>query len=255
MTTNKVIQANFGSGLQVGVTPMTQAVLAGSNAVLTASALGVAPIAYRWYSTQGAIGRATNSILTITNVQPTNAGSYWVVVSNTVGVVTSAVAAVTVIGAPEITNEPVPTTVIVGHEADFTVGAVGWPALAFQWQLNGVLVAGATNAVLTLPNALPGAGGLYSVAITNVYGSVTSTPALLTVLPLAITMAPGLVDGQLEFSFDTASGMTYEVEYSTNLVEWQPWLDLDGNGEPFTLSDPGTGENQRRFYRVVLTPP
>jgi hypothetical protein len=255
MTTNKVIQANFGAGLQVGVTPLSQAVLAGSNAVLTASALGVAPIVYQWFGTQGAIGRATNSILTITNVQPTNAGSYWVVVSNTVGVVTSAVAAVTVIGAPVITNEPVAAAVIVGHGANFAVGAVGWPALAYQWQLNGALVAGATNAVLALSNALPREGGLYSVAITNVYGSVTSTPALLTVLPLTIAMAPGLVDGQLEFSFDTASGLKYEVEYSTNLVDWYPWLDLDGNGEPFTLSDPGTGESQKRFYRVMLTPP
>jgi hypothetical protein len=254
MTTNKVIQANFGTGLRVGVTPLAQTVLAGSNAVLTASALGVAPIAYQWLSLQGAIGLATNSILTITNTQPTNGGNYWVVVSNSVGLVTSAVATVTVTGMPTITNEPVAETVMVGHEASMAVGASGWPALVYQWQQNGVNVAGATNAVFILSNALAADAGIYAVAITNVYGSVMSSPAQLTVLPLAISLPSRLANGKLQFSFDTATGMAYQVEYSTNLVDWYPWLDLDGNGQPFTLSDPDMSGSQQRFYRVVLTP-
>jgi hypothetical protein len=197
---------------------------------------------------------ATNSILTITNIQPANAGNYWVVASNSVGTVTSAVATVTVVGVPSITNEPVAETVMVGHAADFVVGASGWPALVYQWQQNGVNVAGATNAELILSNALPADVGIYSATITNVYGSVTSGPAQLTVSPLELSMSAGLVAGQLQFSFDTATGMFYQVEYSTNLIDWYPWLDLDGNGLPFTLSDPGTSASRQRFYRVVLTP-
>jgi len=74
------------------------------------------------------------------------------------------------------------------------------------------------------------------------------------VLPLAISLPSRLVNGKLQFSFDTATGMAYQVEYSTNLVDWYPWLDLDGNGQPFTLSDPDMSGSQQRFYRVVLTP-
>ncbi|MGA2247815.1 MAG: immunoglobulin domain-containing protein, partial [Verrucomicrobiota bacterium] len=191
MTTNKVIQANFGVGITVSVTPLNQTVMAGSNAVLTASALGQPPLAYQWFGGQGAIATATTTNYTIYNAQPTNAGNYWVVVSNSAGSVTSSVATVMVIGAPWITNQPAPVTVTVGHAANFVVGAEGWPALAYQWQLNGARVAGATNAALTFSNALPGDAGAYSVAITNVYGSVTSNPAMLTVLPLDIVMPSG----------------------------------------------------------------
>jgi hypothetical protein len=143
---------------------------------------------------------------------------------------------------------------MVGHEASMAVGASGWPVPVYQWQQNGVNVAGATNAVFILSNALPSDAGIYAVAITNVYGSVTSSPVQLTVLPLEISTSTGLVAGQLQFSFDTATGMFYQVEYSTNLVDWYPWLDLDGNGQPFTLVDPDMSASRQRFYRVVLTP-
>ena len=46
---------------------------------------------------------ATNASLTLTNVQPANAGSYSVVVTNPVGSVTSAVAVLTVLVPPVIT--------------------------------------------------------------------------------------------------------------------------------------------------------
>jgi hypothetical protein len=255
MTNSKVIQATFGQGTTVSLMPTNQTVLAGSNAVLTATALGKSPLAYGWYSSLGPIAQATNAVYTILNAQPTNAGSYWVVVSNSVGSVTSVVATVTVIGTPWITNQPAPITVTVGHEADFAVGAGGWPPPAYQWRINGTNMAGATNALLTLLNALPTDAASYSVAVTNVYGSVTSNPAQLSVLPLEILPPSVLVNGRMQFSFDTAVGASYEVQFSTNLVDWYPWLDVDGSGQPFKLTDPTAGGSPQRFYRIVLTPP
>jgi hypothetical protein len=255
ISSNTVIQANFGLGSTVSITPQSQSVLAGSNTVLTANAVGLPPLAYQWFAGQEAIDQATNAVYTIYDTQPTNAGSYWVVVSNSLGSATSAVATVTVIGAPWITNQPSPVTVTVGHAASFAVEASGWPPPAYQWQLNGANVTGGTNDVLTLSNAFPINAGVYSVAITNVYGSVTSNPVLLTVLPLGLVVTSELVDGQLQFSFDTAMGVSYEVQYSTNLTDWYPWLNTYGNGQPFTLSDPNTDGSPQRFYRVLLTPP
>lgn len=255
VTSNTIIQANFGVAPTVGISPLNQTVFAGSNAVLTASAMGLSPLTYQWQNGQGIIPGATNTTYTISNTQPTNAGSYWLVVSSSVGSVTSAVATVTVIGSPSITNQPASATVSVGHTASFVVGVYGAPALAYQWQLNGTNLAWATNAVLTLPNAFPANAGAYTVTITNAYGSATSSPAAwLTVLPLDIIAPNRLANGQFQFTFDTASGINYEVEYSTNLLDWYVWLTLGGNGQPLTLSDPNTAGTPQRYYRILLSP-
>jgi len=63
-----------------------------------------------------------------------------------------------------------------------------------------------------------------------------------------------LASGQFQFSFDTATRMNYEVEYSTNLTRWFPLVTLGGIGEPLTVIDPNTAGSQQRFYRVVLSP-
>ena len=82
MSTNKIVLANFGALPTVAITPLNLTVLAGSNAVFSASAAGLPPLAYQWQNSQGAIAGATNAALTILNAQPTNAGSYSVVVTN-----------------------------------------------------------------------------------------------------------------------------------------------------------------------------
>jgi hypothetical protein len=255
MTANKTVQANFGVAPTVSISPLNLTILAGSNAALSASALGIPPLAYQWQNSQGVVVGATNPVFSFLNTQPTNAGSYSVVVSNFSGSVTSAVVVVTVIGPPTITNQlTLQTTVTSGHGASFVVGAYGWPALTYQWRLNDAYVNGATNAALTLLNAFPTNAGIYSVAITNVYGSVTSGPAILTVLPLGITAPTRLPNGQFQFTFDTATGVHYMVQYSTNLSDWYPLFTVGGIGLPLTMSDPNMAGNQQRFYRISLLP-
>jgi len=155
---------------------------------------------------------------------------------------------------PSILTQPEPTTVTNGHAAFFSVTANGVSSLNYQWQFNGTNLFGATTTTLTLPNAFPANAGLYTVAITNAYGSVTSNPAMLTVLPLGIISPMLLSSGQFQFSFDTASGVNYAVQYSTNLMQWFPFVTLGGIGLPLTLIDPNTASSQQRFYRIVLSP-
>ena len=254
MTTNKIIQANFGVAPMVSITPLAQTVLAGSNSTITASAVGIPPLVYQWWNNLGVIAGATNTSFAITNTQPTNAGNYFVVVTNVSGSVTSAVAIITVIGAPIITNQPPAlTTLTVGHAASFSVGAYGWPALTYRWKLNGAAVNGATSNSYTLANAFPANAGNYTVVITNIYGSITSTPAALTVLPLGVTTPRISAPGQFQFTFDTATGVNYTVQYSTNLTQWLPLFTVGGVGSPLTLTDPTTGIKYR-FYRVMVGP-
>lgn len=188
------------------------------------------------------------------NVTTNNAGNYSVIVTGPGGSVTSSVATLTVVISPSITSQPESQAVTNGHGTSFTVTANGLPSLAYQWQFNGTNLLGATNPTLTLPNVFPSSGGDYTVAITNAYGSITSNPALLTVLPLDIITPARHASGQFQFGFDTATGVDYAVQYSTNLTQWFPFVTLGGIGVPLTLIDPNTAGSQQRFYRIILSP-
>jgi alpha-tubulin suppressor-like RCC1 family protein len=154
---------------------------------------------------------------------------------------------------PFIRSQPLPATVTNGHTASFAVTAGGLPAFTYQWQFNETNLDGATNTTLTLQNVFPANAGFYAVVITNAYGSITSSPVMLTVLPLAITSQTMLANG-FQFSFDTATGVNYAVQYSTNLTQWFPFVTLGGIGAPLTVTDTNGMANQQSFYRIILSP-
>lgn len=96
-------------------------------------------------------------------------------------------------GPPSITTSPESETNIVGQTAEFTVTAGGNQPLTYQWYAgatgSGVytnLIAGGqfsavTNATLNISNLVMGNSADYVVVVTNVYGSVTSAVASLSV--------------------------------------------------------------------------
>ena len=64
---------------------------------LSVTAAGTKPLSYDWWKDGAVLAQGNNSaFLTLTNLQGADAGSYWVVVSNVYGSVTSAVALLTV---------------------------------------------------------------------------------------------------------------------------------------------------------------
>ncbi|MDB6023905.1 MAG: hypothetical protein JWM68_128 [Verrucomicrobiales bacterium] len=54
-------------------------------------------------------------------------------------------------------------------------------SVSYQWKIGGTNINGATNATLTLTNAQPINSGTYTVTISNIAGSITSTQALVRV--------------------------------------------------------------------------
>ena len=88
---------------------------------------------------------------------------------------------------PTILVQPTNATVYLGGTATFTVGATGSPILRYQWRKNGVnlsdggRITGATNATLVLSGVQAGDAGTYTVVVSNPFGSVLSTFAVLTV--------------------------------------------------------------------------
>lgn len=85
--------------------------------------------------------------------------------------------------APTITTPPASLAVDLGKTAKFSVLAAGTAPLSYQWRKDSNPIPGATNDTLTITNAAASDGGGYSVVVTNLAGSATSTVATLTVNP------------------------------------------------------------------------
>lgn len=76
-------------------------------------------------------------------------------------------------GLPTITGISQNQTICSGFSVPLSVTATG-SGLTYQWLKDGVSIAGATNSVITLLGVTPTTSGVYSVAINNLGGNITS---------------------------------------------------------------------------------
>ena len=83
-------------GLLIVNQPVSQSVLPGQSVQLSVNAQGVEPLSYQWQLNGVDVSGATTASLDLTNVQPTQAGEYTVVVSNSLETIVSDPAVVTV---------------------------------------------------------------------------------------------------------------------------------------------------------------
>ncbi|HEX6334088.1 MAG TPA: hypothetical protein VFZ78_07665, partial [Flavisolibacter sp.] len=88
----------------------------------------------------------------------------------------------TVNAVTSINTQPQSQAVCAGANVTFSVDATG-ANLTYQWQLNGNNITGATNSSFVINNSSPANNGNYSVVITGLCGSVTSSIASLSVSP------------------------------------------------------------------------
>src|SRR5436190_5542040 len=81
--------------------PASRTVFMDDDAVLESAASGASPLRYQWYFNGTAVTGGTNALLTLSSVQPTNEGSYFVIASNVYNSATSAPAVLTVKSVPK----------------------------------------------------------------------------------------------------------------------------------------------------------
>jgi sugar lactone lactonase YvrE len=175
----------------IAAPPASQTATAGGTVTFTILANGIAPLNYQWSKGGVTIAGATTATLTLTNVQVGDARSYNVSVSNGTGSITSIPATLTVNVPPTITTQPVSRSVAAGVGTTFSVSAIGTGTLSYQWRKDGAPIAGATSATLTLNGTQPGDAGSYTVVVSGIAGSVTSSSATLTInVPPTITTQP-----------------------------------------------------------------
>ncbi len=87
-------------------------------------------------------------------------------------------------GPPTIMTQPQDRTVRSGGTTSLSVVALGRPPLSYQWLRNGQPLSGpdATLRILNLGPVDAGSAGTYTVVVTNSSDSVTSEPAVVTVI-------------------------------------------------------------------------
>jgi pectate lyase len=169
----------------IATEPQDQTVLPGGTVQFTVVAGGSEPLSYQWYfNTNTPLANANDSILTLTDVQTTNAGTYSVTVSNLAGSATSTNAILTVNTspvAPTFISQPASQIAVAGSTVSFGAQAAGTAPISYQWNKNGSPIAGATATTLTLTNVQTTNAGSYTLTASNSVGSATSDPAVLTV--------------------------------------------------------------------------
>lgn len=141
---------------------------------------------------------------------------------------------------PEITAQPANQTVFATQRATFAVSATGSRPLVYQWLFNGEALPGATGPTLALTGVSLEQAGQYTLVVSNLAGVVTSTPALLTVLPTA----------PLVQALDVAS----LVCFSTSQAPWFGQADLTHDGQDAARSGSIADGEQTRLELTVVGP-
>lgn len=150
---------------------------------------GGLPLSYQWFFNGVSLPVETQYAIIFTNVQPELFGSYYAIVSNALGAVTSpSVSLPDPVFVPSVISPPTNTSAILGGSATFsvTVSNLSEAPLSYQWQFYATNLAGKINPTLTLSDLGLEQFGPYRVAISSFFGAVTSSPALLTLLPTPI---------------------------------------------------------------------
>jgi sugar lactone lactonase YvrE len=115
-------------------------------------------------------------VLALHDITTNDAGDYTVIVTSPSGCVTSSVVTLSLADLPLITVRPCGHTAFLGESTSLSVVAHCGLPMSYQWIFDSTNLVGQTNAVLTLPAISANNAGKYTVAISDVYGSVTSSP-------------------------------------------------------------------------------
>ncbi|MBK8475935.1 MAG: immunoglobulin domain-containing protein [Opitutaceae bacterium] len=165
--------------------PAAQSTTLGGRVTFSVEAVGNATLAYQWRKNSIAITDAIGGSLIIDPVSFNDVGSYSVVVSNSVGAVTSAPASLTIGGPPVIVAAPGSRTAVAGDTVTFTVVATGTPPLAYEWFRGTESLGITTVPELSLPNVQADDAGDYTVSVSNAQDATLSATATLVVTPTA----------------------------------------------------------------------
>ena len=242
----------------------TQTVTAGTSVSFTVAATGTPAPTYQWKKGGTAVATGgTAATYTIATPTVSDAGTYTVTVTNSVGNITSNPAVLNVLPAataPSIDVQPTPsTTVLEGGSATLSVSAstADGGILSYQWK-RGTTNVGTNSASLTLNPVASADGGTYTVVVTNTLNGTTaqttSSAAVLTVnaLPVIPTISVHPLTQSITEGNNLTLSVTATASNGTLSYQWKKGAADVGTNSPslaFTpvaLTDAGS-------YTVVVT--
>jgi hypothetical protein len=175
-------------------------------------------------------------------------------VSNAAGTVISSAAVMTIEAPPVITAQPVSQTVTSNTTATLCVSAVGTPAPAYQWFVNGAAI-GPNSSTLSITNFQTANQGTYTVLLSNVLGAVTSAPALLLLDGPVRIVSYGASNGAFSLQIAGVAGGACTIEASSDLINWIPLFTTNAPNGLLDFTDTNAGALTLRFYRAASTSP
>ena len=191
---DNITVASSQAAPSISIPPSSVSAYSGSIATFTVSAGGTAPLSYFWYknnvlvSDSSRIFGSSTSTLVISNLVVGDAADYVVVITNSLGSVTSAPATLSVSdSAPIFVSQPVSRSSLVGTPVTFSATVDGSRPFVYRWQKNGANLAddgrivGSATSSLTITNVLAGDAGDYTLAVTNPVSGTVSSPGTLSV--------------------------------------------------------------------------
>jgi hypothetical protein len=142
----------------ITVQPTNQSAVVGSNVTFAVTATGTQPLNYQWNLNGSAPAWATNAWVTLTNVQPEQAGMYFVTITNVDGSVVSSNATLTVL---------VPRTRFVDANSANPVSPYS------TWETAARTIQAAVDVAVAGDEVVVG-DGVYATGGRAVYGSLTN---------------------------------------------------------------------------------
>ena len=147
---------------------------------------------------------------------------------------------------PALTTQPSGSTNFVGQEVRLEAAATGsWP-LRYQWLKNGQPLAGATSNKLVLTGRADFSGS-YVLSVSNNWGTVSSSPAVVSAINPAVNNIAGL---KIRYLIKVAEGnyvnagtfeSTYNAQGFYSTTSANSFLNDTGSWQYGRLSEPGVG--------------
>jgi hypothetical protein len=220
----------------------------GRRAEFRVEAFGHGRLTYQWRKGGQDIPDATRDTFVIETVAPGDAGSYDVVVTGTCGPVTSDSAELIVLPRTlQIGQPPASAQGCIRDRVQFSVVASGTGTLRYQWRKDTQAIANATQSTFVIDQIRPADTGQYDVVVMDDCDTMTSAPALLTVLRYTrITqqpMGPGMGPGR-GFARGTDIAISIQAEGDGLTYQWEA-ISTFGIGSTIDLREGGRGGRLR----------
>jgi uncharacterized repeat protein (TIGR03803 family) len=204
---SRQVQLEVVAPVSITTQPSNQNLLEGATATFAVETAANATLSYQWRRNTGSgllplsdgphFSGTRASTLIVSNVTPQDVGVYSVVVSNAESSVTSSTAQLTITPSlPVFITQPLAQTALPAQTVTLSVAVAGTRPLFYQWRKNENVLSAAANlsglgtATLSIGNISPADAGGYSVMVSNTYGNVISSTALVSVVSVT---APGIL--------------------------------------------------------------